>query len=104
MELSLEGLKEYLSSLLISLLKALWYPIDAFFYNLWYIVVYFYNVLVAFLQAIYGLLAAIKVYLYSSISFLPSPWVALLLVAVSVVVLLRIYYFLKDISIVGNKI
>ena len=82
MDLSLEGLKEYLSSLLLSLLKALWYPIDSIFYNIWSLLVYFYDVIISFLQALYGLLAAIKSYVFASISFLPSPWVALLLTMV----------------------
>ena len=34
----------------------------------------------------------------------PGPWVALLLVIILVNIVLRVYYYIKDISILGNKI
>jgi len=35
---------------------------------------------------------------------LPGPWVSLLLVIILVNIVLRVYYYIKDISILGNKI
>lgn len=37
-------------------------------------------------------------------SFLPYAWISIILVGFTIVFLLRIYFFLKDISILGNKI
>jgi hypothetical protein len=93
------------SQFLRELLFALLYPFQV-------IVEHLRNILDIVIDAFYGLVITFQAFfdavyfLVSGIltSLFPSTWSALILLMLSIVFLLRLYWFLKDVSILGNKV
>jgi len=100
-----EELINYLGSFLDAIFSMILFPIVKFFILIFVSVVTVYNAFVGFINAFYGLFTNIYGNIGSYISdVLPSPFVALLMLGISIAILQRIYFYVKDISILGNKI
>lgn len=77
-----------------------------------YIGVWISNIIKLIFNAIIGLINTIWntfdiLYTYITnilIAMIPNAWTTIILLGLTIVFLLRIYYFLKDVSILGNKI
>jgi hypothetical protein len=93
------------SQFLGDLLSALLYPLQVIIEHLRIIldtvVSAFYGLIVSFLaffDAVYFLISGVIT------SWFPSMWLIPIFLMLSIVFLLRLYWFLKDVSILGNKV
>ena len=95
----------YISDAVIAILMGLWYPFGLILSWIDYVVTYVYSAFVGLISALGVSSSLIYSFLSSSLtSLFPSSWVVVLLLGVSIVVVLRLYFFIKDISIAGFKI
>jgi len=99
------SLGEFISQALEALINAIIHP---FFYILNAVGVIIMLILNGILSLLSALWATFTI-MYDFIStvftgFMPNLWTTLILLAITIVFLLRLYYFVKDISILGNKI
>ncbi|WP_340819013.1 hypothetical protein [Methanolobus sp. WCC4] len=93
--------EQFLSELLYALL----YPLKVIFSHLT-------NIIQIIIGSFVGLIDSLFTFfdsLYSLVStfvslWMPSPWILLILLMLTIVFLLRIYWFFKDVEILGNKI
>ncbi|SFM90783.1 hypothetical protein [Methanolobus profundi] len=93
--------EQFLSELLYALL----YPLEVIFRHLT-------NIIQIIIGAFVGLISSLFTFfnsVYSMIStfvslWMPSVWIILILIMLGIAFVLRIYWFLKDIEILGNKI
>ena len=87
------------------LLAALLYPFQAFIEMVLYWVVYVLNLFSSFLSSLYGLFGQVSVFIAEfMLNLIPYFWLFLILLGFSIVFILRIYHYIKDISIAGFKI
>lgn len=94
-----------LTVLFTAFVNALLYPLNSFFSMIW-------GWISLILNAVLGLYHSIILFFNSITSFItsissimfPGTWGTLILIGLSIVFLLRLYYFLKDVEIMGFKI
>jgi len=98
-------LEEVLQSLLDLLLSAILSVLDFIFGGIYDIILQIWNAFVALYQAFYGLIMSV-IDLFTDFlgALFPSAWVALMVIMALIVFVLRIYHFLKDVSLWGFKI
>lgn len=93
------------SQFLADILNALLYPLQVIFGHIYVI----FSIIIDSFIGLYDSFASLFSSVYSLFtaafqSWLPSPWMALIFLIFTVVFLLRVYSFLKDIEIWGFKI
>ncbi|WP_406656623.1 hypothetical protein V7O62_12295 [Methanolobus sp. ZRKC2] len=94
-----------LQSFLNLILYAILSVIDFIFGGIHEIIMQIWTAFAELYQAFYGLIMSV-VGLFTDFlgALLPSAWFALMLITMLVVFVLRVYHFLKDVSIAGFKI
>jgi len=99
------SLPGYFADLIEAIIYALFYPIQALFSMIWGWISILIDSVVSVYTSITTLFNTIYFFLSTVASILfPGTWGTLILIGFSIVVLLRIYYFLKDVSIAGFKL
>lgn len=99
-DITADLLEQFLSILLNSLL----YPFERFFSMLLHWIMVIVNPFIVFIQAIYGIFYSLYSFFDAFYGMFPEPYGSIFLLILTIVVSLRIYHFLKDISILGNKV
>lgn len=100
-----DDFSKLLSDFLNQLLYAIFNPIFQFLQYTIGSLISAINELFLFLLSIWGLLNTIISFFNDMLFiYLDSTWSAALMMSISLVFFLRIYYFAKDISIFGNKV
>lgn len=101
----IDGALTYLVQLSYEFLKALFYPVTAFLtifieqaVQVWHVFYSFVTALTGLFNTFYSL-----VHTYFSLAF-PSIWVVVIMIGLLTVIALRVYSFVKDVSIFGFKI
>lgn len=99
------SLGEYIGQAVQTIVEAIVYPLTCILSWLLNILTIIKDTFVSLVSTLWNTFNIMYDFVQSiiSIMFIDS-WTTLILLAVTIVFLLRIYYFLKDISIVGNKI
>ena len=88
-----------------NLLAGLLYPFQAFIELLLYWSNYVLNIFITFINSILGLFDQVTYFISNFMyNIIPSLWLVLVLLGFSIVIILRVYHFIKDISIAGFKI
>lgn len=99
------GLPGYFADLLAAIIHAILYPINALFQMVWGWITLIIDAIMSVYTAITGLFSTVTGFLTSVSSMLfPGTWGTMIMIGFSIVVLLRIYHFLKDVSIAGFKL
>jgi phage-related protein len=99
------GLPGYLADLLAAIIHAILYPINALFEMVWGWITLIIDAIMSVYTAITGLFSTVTGFLTSVSSMLfPGTWGTMIMIGFSIVVLLRIYHFLKDVEIAGFKL
>lgn len=96
---------EYISQGIYTLIMCLLYPLEIMFFWIGNTLKLILNVFIDFFASLWATFDI----LYLSISnmtnsLLPHTWSLIILIGLTIVFTLRLYYFIKDISILGNKI
>lgn len=102
---SIVVLGQYITQALYTLINCVLYPIQLIFSWIG-------NIISIITDAVISLISSITItfsILYNFISniftdMMPALWLIIILLGLSIVFLLRIYYFLKDVHILGNSI
>lgn len=96
---------EYISQGVYYIVACIFYPVQVIFYWLDNIITLIWNVFVDLLTAWWGIFDIMYTHVSTSIvCFIPSMWSIIILLGLTIVFTLRLYYFIKDISILGFKI
>jgi hypothetical protein len=97
----ISGLLEQLINIL---LYAILYPLYLLFSMLVHWIMIIVDPFVLFIQALYGIFYSLFSFFVTLYQMFPEPYGAIFSIILTVVVSLRVYSFLKDISILGNKV
>lgn len=101
----IDGLITYLVELLLELLYGVFYPVVCFFRIFINVVVYIWRTFYNLFESMYDLFDSVYSYISTYLGLIfPSAWTYLLCLGLLIVFVLRIYHFVKDISIAGFKI
>lgn len=103
--MEIDWLRDYLGDLLSYLLFGLLHPFYALsdFFNT--VITNVWTSLHGLYSALVGLFTTVIDLVSSMLSgSIPYIWLTIILIGFSVVFILRIYWFLKDVSILGNKV
>lgn len=104
LELAL-SIAEYISQGVYSIVSCLFYPVQVIFYWMDNIITLIWIAFIDLLTAWWGIFDIMYAHVSTSIvSFIPSMWSVIILLGLTIVFTLRLYYFIKDISILGFKI
>lgn len=99
------SIAEYLTQGIYTLVYCILYPIQVLFYWIGNTLKLILNTFVAFFATIWNTFNIMYDFLSNTLtSLFPNVWTTIILLGLTIVFLLRIYYFVKDISILGNKI
>ena len=99
------SIAEYISQGVYSVVSCLFYPVQVLLYWIDNIMKLVWNIFVELLSSWWCIFDIMYSYVSTSIvSFIPSMWSVIILLGLSIVFTLRLYYFIKDISILGFKI
>lgn len=99
------AIASYISQAVQLLLSALFYPVQLVFYWVGHIVNSMYLSFVGLVSAFYSTFSMFYDFLVNHLFlFFPSAWTFIIMIGFTLVFLLRIYSFVKDISIAGFKI
>lgn len=95
----------YLGDFLIELLYALFYPLHLVINIVTSFISTLVNSFIGFFASITGMFINLSSLISEFLTgLLPYTWVVLILLGISIAVLQRIYFYIKDISIAGFKI
>lgn len=108
----IENLKDLSISIAVYISQAVESLVNALTHPFIYSVIWMENIIKIIINSIIGMLNSIWntfdiLYIFLTnllVSLLPNAWTTIILIGVSIVFLLRLYYFIKDVSILGNKI
>lgn len=90
---------------LADLLGALLYPLEVIFGHIYVIFFIIVNSITGLINNFFRLFDAVSSFVNTFLStWLPSPWIVLILLMLTIASLLRLYWFLKDVEIWGFKI
>lgn len=96
---------EYISQGVYAIVVCVFYPVQVFFYWQSSILGVVGNALVDLVASFYALNTVLVNHLSSTVvSVLPGVWGTIILTGLAIVFTLRLYYFVKDVSIFGFKI
>lgn len=99
------SIAEYISQGVYTLVCCLLYPIQVLFYWIGNTLKLILNTFVSFFSTLWNTFDILYSFLSNTLmSLFPNIWTTIILLGITIVFLLRIYYFVKDISILGNKI
>jgi hypothetical protein len=99
------SIAEYITQGIYTLIYCILYPIQILFYWIGNTLKLILNTFVAFFTTMWNTFNIMYDYLSNTLtSLFPNVWTTIILIGLTIVFLLRIYYFVKDISILGNKI
>jgi len=99
------GLFEQLGDLLYNAVYMILYPFISFINMSLNAVIRAFQSLLDLWAALSGLLSSVTTLITAFLGVcFDYAWTSLILLGISIVFILRIYYFLKDVSIFGNKI
>lgn len=99
------AIAEYIGQAVKTLVNCLLYPFQCIFTGLINIVLIIIDVFKSLIITMWDTFDIIYDFIYNLFTDLfPNIWITLVLLGLTIVFLLRIYHFIKDISIVGNKI
>ena len=101
----MHGILTALSQAVETLINCIFYPFQVIFTWIGNIAKLIFDTVINFFSSLWGLFDLMYSFLSNNfLSFLPLVWVSIILVGVTIVFLLRLYFFLKDVSIAGFKI
>jgi hypothetical protein len=101
----LEDIIAYLLEQVLDIfLNALLYPLNSFFAMVGHWISVIIDPFVVLVGAMYGIFYSLYSFFTSFYRMFPEPYGAIFLLILTMVVSLRVYHFLKDISILGNKV
>lgn len=99
------GLPGYFADLIEALINAILYPIQVIFSMFWHWISILVDSVVSVYTSILTLFNTTYSFLWNiSTTLFPGTWGILILIGFTIVVLLRVYYFVKDIEILGFKL
>lgn len=99
------SIAEYIGHGIFILVHCFFYPFQVIFYWFSIILKLIWNTFVNLLTAWWDIFNVLYDFLSDMLtSLFPSMWSVIILLGITIVFTLRLYYFIKDISIVGNKI
>ena len=98
------GLAEALSQFLSEIINFAMYVLQSIIGLILDIINLIISPFIGLSRAIMALFDSVYTFVTAYLSFLPSPWLVLMLLMLTIVVALRLYSFLKDISIHGYKV
>lgn len=104
LELAL-SIGEYISQGVYAVVVCLFYPVQVSFYWISSILGVIWNPFIEFFAAFAEINSTLFNHLTTSIyTMLPATWTLIIILGLTIVFTLRLYYFVKDISIFGFKI
>lgn len=96
---------EYISQAIEILINAIIHPFKYIIIWLGNIVKLIFDTFVALFNTLWNTFDIMYNFISNLLTgFFPNIWTTIILIGITIVFLLRIYYFIKDISILGNKI
>lgn len=99
------ALSNYISQALEILIDCLFYPINRIFYWLSEILKMIMNAITGIIDSLWYIYEILIDFLYHIISsFLPYTLLIIVFIGLTIMFLFRIYHFVKEISILGNKL
>lgn len=99
------AISEYISQAVQTIINCFLYPFQCIFTWIKNIITLIIDSFTSLISTIWNTFDIIYDYIYNLLTLLfPNIWVTLILLGVTIVFLLRIYYFLKDIHILGTSI
>lgn len=99
------AISEYISQAVQTIINCFLYPFQCIFTWIKNIITLIIDSFTSLISTIWNTFDIIYDYIYNLLTLLfPNIWVTLILLGVTIVFLLRIYHFLKDIHILGNSI
>lgn len=94
-----------LGDFLYQLVHIIFYPIFKFVFDIFALLISTINELVGFVLSLMGLGLTVVTFISDFLGlFFVDAWTTIIMMQISIIVCLRVYYFLKDVSIFGNKV
>lgn len=94
-----------LGDFLNQLISYIFYPIITFFVDMYTAIIGAVNEVIGLITDIYSLGLTVINFVTGFLSlFLIDVWTTMIIIQITVIIILRVYYFIKDVSIMGNKV
>ena len=99
------SIAEYISQAVYTLVQCIFYPIELIFCWIGNILKLIINSFIGLFDSLWNIFDMLYIFSSNTLnSLFPNIWTTIILLGLTIVFLLRLYYFIKDISILGNKI
>lgn len=99
------SIAEYISAGVYAIVVCILYPLQVGYYWITSIIGIIWNSFTSFFAAFYQIHTILYNHVSSTIiTMFPSTWTVIVLLGLTIVGTLRLYYFIKDVSILGFKI